>query len=215
MEKVRGIAGVEEETEFEEEACFRGGAGLGEVIKISGQESEDFGMAMTAAEGLDQFAAVGGEGEALQISAQADAQIDEFSFAQVEEFSPLGRAVVEADLSEGFEGRAEAIAAGAGAAGEALADSVIRGEKSDDAVTLAVVVVVEDDGVAGGGFHAQQSSPCRVLRRFISASMALRTSHFFRDHRGARRRSRGPSPVRRWMTVSGWRRSRTSQARAT
>jgi len=156
MEKVRGITGVEKETDFEEEACFRGGAGAGEVIEISGKEGEDLGVAVTAAEGLDQFAAVGGEDETLQISAQADAQIEEFCFAQAEEFSPLGGAVVETDLGEGFEGRPEAFAAGAGVAGEASADSVIRGEEGDDTVTLAVVAVVKDDGVAGGGFHKRQ-----------------------------------------------------------
>jgi hypothetical protein len=49
VEKVRGVAGVEEETDFEEETGFRGGAGSGEVVEIGGKEGEDLGVAVAAA----------------------------------------------------------------------------------------------------------------------------------------------------------------------
>ena len=158
VEEVRGVARVEEEADFQQQARFRGGAGAGEMIEIGREEGENFGVAVTAAEGFDEFAAVGGKGKALQVDAQADAEIDQFGVAQAEKFSPLGGAVVKADRGERFEGRAEAFAAGASVAGETFADPVLRGEEGDDAVTLAVIAVMKDDGVAGVQVHGE--FPC-------------------------------------------------------
>ena len=50
-----------------------------------------------------------------------------------------------------------------------------------------------------GEFSANSKAffPCQLSRRANSASMAFKTSHFFRLHRGAMRSSGGPSPVSR------------------